>query len=86
MIDNSHKIKWKRSARKNLINAIVQIENFDYPTDELKNYLALAKDCVFYWGSDIAKWEKHTATIELPQPVLDHQAYLDKGISAEEEE
>ena len=44
MIDDSHKIKWKRSARKNLINAIVQIENFDYPTEELKNYLARSKN------------------------------------------
>ena len=86
MIDDSHKIKWKRSARKNLINAIVQIENFDYPTEELKNYLARARDCVLYWGSDIAGWEHTVSEHKLPDPVAEHQAYLDKGTDAQDEE
>jgi hypothetical protein len=79
MIDDSHKIKWKRSARKNLINAIVQIENFDYPTEELRNYMARAKDCIYYWGSDIAGWEKHHSEIQLPPKVEEQQKHLEEN-------
>ena len=46
-------------------------------------------DNVFYYCENIVSggWEKHTTTIELPQPVLEHQEYLDKtSINVQDEE
>ena len=61
-------------------------------TEEKANEIRVLKgkvnDNVFYYCDNITSggWEKHTTTLELPQPVLEHQAYLDKGIDAQEEE
>ena len=52
----------------------------------LKALQAKLKDSIYYYEENIKNWEKHTTTLELPQPVLEHQAYLDKGIDAQDEE
>ena len=36
--------------------------------------------------SDIAGWEHKVSEHKLPDPVLEHQAYLDTGIDAQEDE
>ena len=83
-------LKYKRMIRKSSINILAWLENNPSPTDEdivmLKALQAKLRDSIFYYAENIQNWEKHTTTIELPQPVLEHQAYLDTGISAEEEE
>ena len=83
-------IKFKRMIRKCALNIIVWLENNPNPTEEdmimLKGLQAKLRDSVYYYEENIKNWEKHTTTLELPQPVLEHQAYLDTGISAEEEE
>ena len=60
------------------------------PTEEdmlmLKGLQGKLKNSIFYYSENIQDWEKHTTTIDLPQPVLEHQEYLDTGTSAEEDE
>jgi len=90
-IDADNRIlKYKRMIRKSAINIMAWLENNPNPTEEelkkLREYKGEINDRIFNYCENIQNWEKHTTTIELPQPVLDHQAYLDKGISAEEEE
>ncbi len=60
----------------------------DVKAKELRIFKGKITDNAFYYCDNIERggWEKHTTTLELPQPVLEHQAYLDTGISAEEEE
>ena len=83
-------IKFKRMIRKCALNIIVWLENNPNPTEEdmimLKGLQAKLKDSIYYYEENIKNWEKHTTTLELPQPVLDHQAYLDKGTSAIDDE
>jgi len=83
-------LKYKRMIRKCAINIQVWLENNSNPTEEdmgmLKGLQAKLRDSILYYEENIKNWEKHTTTIELPQPVIEHQAYLDTGISAEEEE
>ena len=83
-------VKYKRMIRKCALNIQVWLENNTEPTqDDMAILIALIgklKDNAYYYRLSCENWEKHTTTIDLPQPVLEHQAYLDKGISAEEEE
>ena len=76
--------------RKCALNIQVWLENNSNPTEEdmvmLKALQAKLKDSIYYYEENIKNWEKHTTTLELPQPVLDHQAYLDKGTSAIDDE
>ena len=62
-------------------------------TEEKANEIRVLKgkvnDNVFYYCDNITSggWEKHTTTIELPQPVLEHQEYLDKtSVNVQDEE
>jgi len=89
--DGDNKIlKYKRIIRKSAINILAWLENNPSPSEEdigmLKALQSKLKESIFYYGEHIKDWEKHTTTIELPQPVLEHQAYLDTGISADKEE
>ncbi len=89
--DGDNKIlKYKRIIRKSAINILAWLQNNPSPSEEdigmLKALQAKLKESIFYYGEHIKDWEKHTTTIELPQPVLEHQAYLDTGISADKEE
>ena len=89
--DGDNKIlKYKRIIRKSAINILAWLENNPSPSEEdigmLKALQSKLKESIFYYGEHIKDWEKHTTTIELPQPVLDHQAYLDTGISADKDE
>ena len=83
-------LKHKRMIRKSSINILAWLENNPSPTDEglvmLKALQAKLRDSIFYYAENIKDWEKHTTTIELPQPVLDHQVYLDKGTDVQDEE
>ena len=83
-------LKHKRMIRKSSINILAWLENNPSPTDEdivmLKALQAKLRDSILYYAENIKDWEKRTTTIELPQPVLDHQAYLDTGISVDKEE
>ncbi len=89
--DGDNKIlKYKRIIRKSAINILAWLENNPSPSEEdigmLKALQSKLKESIFYYGEHIKDWEKHTTTIDLPQPVLEHQAYLDTGISADKEE
>jgi len=83
-------IKYKRMIRKCALNIIVWLENNTNPTEEdmimLKGLQAKLKDSIYYYEENIKNWEKHTTTLELPQPVLEHQEYLKTGIDAQQEE
>ena len=90
-IDADNRIlKYKRMIRKSAINILVWLENNPSPTEEqlkkLRELKGEINDRIYYYAENIQNWEKHTTTIELPQPVIDQQAYLETGISAEEEE
>ena len=83
-------IKYKRMIRKCALNIIVWLENNTNPTEEdmimLKGLQAKLKDSIYYYEENIKNCEKHTTTLELPQPVLEHQEYLKTGTDAQEEE
>ena len=84
-------IKFKRMIRKCALNIIVWLENNPNPTEEdmirLKGLQAKLRDSVYYYEENIKNWEKHTTTLELPQPVLEHQEYLDKtSVNVQDEE
>ena len=83
-------IKYKRMIRKCALNIIVWLENNTTPTEEdmimLKGLQAKLKDSIYYYEENIKNWEKHTMTIELTQPVLEHQEYLKTGTAAQQEE
>ena len=83
-------LKYKRMIRKSAINILAWLENNPSPTEEdmimLKGLQAKLKDSIYYYEENIKNWEKHTTTIDLPQPVLEHQAYLETGTDAQEEE
>ena len=52
----------------------------------LKGLQAKLRDSILYYAENIKDWEKRTTTIELPQPVLEHQEYLKAGTDAQQEE
>ena len=84
-------LKYKRMIRKCALNIQVWLENNSNPTEEdmimLKALQAKLKDSIYYYEENIKNWEKHTTTLELPQPVLEHQEYLNKtSIDVQEEE
>ena len=83
-------LKYKRMIRKCAINILSWLENNSNPTEEdmvmLKALQAKLRDSILYYEENIKNWEKHTTTLELPQPVLEHQAYLETGTDAQEEE
>ena len=83
-------LKYKRMIRICALNIQVWLENNSNPTEEdmvmLKALQAKLKDSIYYYEENIKNWEKHTTTLELPQPVLEHQAYLETGTDAQEEE
>ena len=83
-------IKFKRMIRKCALNIIVWLENNPNPNEEdmvmLKGLQAKLRDSIYYYDENIKNWEKHTTTIELPQPVLEHQAYLETSIDVQDEE
>jgi len=73
--DSDNKIlKYKRIIRKSAINILAWLENNPSPSEEdigmLKALQSKLKESIFYYGEHIKDWEKHTTTIELPQPVL----------------
>ena len=89
--DGDNKIlKYKRMIRKCAINILSWLENNSNPTEEdmimLKALQAKLRDSIFYYAENIQNWEKHTTTIELQQPVVEHQEYLKTGTSAIDEE
>ncbi len=89
--DGDNKIlKYKRIIRKSAINILAWLENNPNPSEEgigmLKALQSKLKDSIFYYAEHIKDWEKHTTTIELPEPVIKQQEYLETGTSAEEEE
>ena len=50
----------------------------DVKANELRIYKGKVKDNVFYYCENIVSggWVKYTTTLELPQPVADHQEHL----------
>ena len=76
-------LKYKRMIRKCALNIQVWLENNSNPTEEdmimLKGLQAKLRDSVYYYEENIKNWEKHTTTIEWPQPVLEHQEYLEQN-------
>ena len=51
--DNKPFIKWKRSCRKELLQALLELESNDKPTPELHYHMRKAKDCLYYWDNNI---------------------------------
>ena len=45
----------------------------------LKALQSKLKDSIFYYAENIKDWEKHTTTIELPEPVLKQQEYIEQN-------
>ena len=79
--DSDNKIlKYKRIIRKSAINILAWLENNPSPSEEdigmLKALQSKLKESIFYYGEHIKDWEKHTTTIELPEPVLKQQEYI----------
>ena len=83
-------LKYKRMIRKCALNIQVWLENNSNPTEEdmgmLKGLQAKLRDSILYYEENIKNWEKHTTTLILPQPVLEHQEYLKTGTDAQQEE
>ena len=79
--DGDNKIlKYKRIIRKSAINILAWLENNPSPSEEdigmLKALQSKLKESIFYYGEHIKDWEKHTTTIDLPQPVIEQQEYI----------
>ena len=82
--DGDNKIlKYKRIIRKSAINILAWLENNPSPREEdigmLKALQSKLKESIFYYGEHIKDWEKHTTTIELPEPVLKQQEYIEQN-------
>jgi len=82
--DGDNKIlKYKRIIRKSAINILAWLENNPNPSEEdigmLKALQSKLKESIFYYGEHIKDWEKHTTTIELPEPVLKQQEYIEQN-------
>ena len=82
--DGDNKIlKYKRIIRKSAINILAWLENNPNPSEEgigmLKALQSKLKDSIFYYAENIKDWEKHTTTIELPEPVLKQQEYIEQN-------
>ena len=82
--DGDNKIlKYKRIIRKSAINILAWLENNPSPSEEdigmLKALQSKLKDSIFYYAEHIKDWEKHTTTIELPDPVLKQQKHLEEN-------
>ena len=82
--DGDNKIlKYKRIIRKSAINILAWLENNPSPSEEdigmLKALQSKLKDSIFYYAENIKDWEKHTTTIELPEPVLKQQEYIEQN-------
>ena len=82
--DGDNKIlKYKRIIRKSAINILAWLENNPNPSEEgigmLKALQSKLKDSIFYYGEHIKDWEKHTTTIELPQPVLEQKEFIEQN-------
>ena len=82
--DGDNKIlKYKRIIRKSAINILAWLENNPSPSEEdigmLKALQSKLKESIFYYGEHIKDWEKHTTTIELPEPVLEQQEYIEQN-------
>ena len=82
--DGDNKIlKYKRIIRKSAINILAWLENNPSPSEEdigmLKALQSKLKDSIFYYGEHIKDWEKHTTTIELPQPVLEQKEFIEQN-------
>jgi len=74
MLDNNNPFsKWKRSCRRELLQALLEIESNDKPTAEMHYHMRKAKDCLYYWDSDISAWEKNTVAIEIPSNIYEQQ-------------
>ena len=82
--DGDNKIlKYKRIIRKSAINILAWLENNPNPNEEdigmLKALQSKLKESIFYYGEHIKDWEKNTTTIELPEPVLKQQEYIEQN-------
>ena len=82
--DSDNKIlKYKRIIRKSAINILAWLENNPNPSEEgigmLKALQSKLKDSIFYYAENIKGWEKHTTTIELPEPVIKQQEYIEQN-------
>ena len=82
--DGDNKIlKYKRIIRKSAINILAWLENNPSPSEEdigmLKALQSKLKDSIFYYAENIKDWEKHTTTIELPEPVIKQQEYIEQN-------
>ena len=82
--DGDNKIlKYKRIIRKSAINILAWLENNPNPSEEgigmLKALQSKLKDSIFYYAENIKDWEKHTTTIELPEPVIKQQEYIEQN-------
>ena len=76
-------LKYKRMIRKCALNIQVWLENNSNPTEEdmimLKALQAKLRDSIYYYAENIQNWEKHTTTIELPEPVIKQQEYIEQN-------
>ena len=53
----------------------------DIKAKELYEFKGKINENIFYYFDNVTKggWEKHTTTIDLPQPVLEHQEFLEQN-------
>jgi hypothetical protein len=75
LFDNNNKpfAKWKSSCRKELLQALLELEANDKPTPELHYHMRKAKDCLYYWDNDVNAWERNTIAIQIPSNIYEQQ-------------
>ena len=86
-IEKVNELRQRIGSFKDAVNNLC-VHLSDVKAKELYEFKGKITDNAFYYCDNIEGGGsvKRTTTLELPQPVLEHQAYLDTGISAEEEE
>jgi len=91
MASEDWNMKWRTSFQDNLVGTMSLTRQYKKPTEEqfkeISSALAMARDCLMYWKSDTAHWEKTHSEMPLDQSKVEEQnKHMETGISAEESE
>ena len=91
MASEDWNMKWRTTFQDNLVGTMSLTRQYKKPTEEqfkeISSALAMARDCLMYWKSDTAHWEKTHSEMPLDQSkVKEQNKYLEVGISAEDSE
>jgi len=91
MVSEDWNMKWRTSFQDNLVGTMSLTRQYKKPTEEqfkeISSALAMARDCLMYWKSDTAHWEKTHSEMPLDQSKVEEQnKHMETGISAEESE